>query len=333
MRSKRINTILSILLLGILAISCAPSPEAGSEQVNSETSSEVSSEEAVVEETTEEVVEETAEETSSGGLNVTVSIVPQKYFVERVGGDHVTVNIMVEPGNSPATYEPQASQMTALSEADLYFSIGVPFEKSWMDKIEVANSEMTIVDLSANLEKMPMTSIKNAASGEIDEKEGILDPHVWLSPENAKVMSETIYETLAEADPEYEGEYQANLDAFLQDIDDLEVSIKSALEGIQSNQFMVFHPAWGYFARDFGLEQLAIEIEGSEPSAQELASIINEAKEEKIQVIFGQPEFSTKTVEYIAEEINGQVILISPLVENWLENLQNVANTFAEVLK
>ena len=156
---------------------------------------------------------------------------------------------------------------------------------------------------------------------------------MWTSPENVKVMSETIYQTLSEIDPAHEADYAANLANFQQDIDDLEDEIEANLEGITSNKFIVFHPAWAYFARDFGLEQIAIEIEGSEPSAQELAGIIDEAKEENIQVVFGQPEFSTKTADYIAEEINGQVILISPLAEDWLENLRGVGTTFGEVLK
>ena len=325
MRSKKLNTILSILLLGILAISCATTTEASSEQVDTEpvSEAETSSDKVSSESGSEEEVVSSDEQASDEPVNVTVSIVPEKYFVERVGGEHVNVNIMVEPGNSPATYEPQTSQMTALSEADLYFSISVPFEKSWMEKIAAANTEMQVVDISANLEKLSMSSSKS----------GTLDPHVWTSPENVKVMSETIYQTLSEIDPAHEAEYAANLATFQQDIDDLEDEIEANLEGITSNKFIVFHPAWAYFARDFGLEQIAIEIEGSEPSAQELASIIDEAKEENIQVVFGQPEFSTKTADYIAEEINGQVILISPLAENWLENLRGVGTTFGEVLK
>jgi zinc transport system substrate-binding protein len=284
------------------------------------------------------------QEATSDGLQVTVSIVPEKYFVERVGGEHVAVNVMVGPGESPHTYEPKTSQMTALSESNLYFSIGVEFEDAWMERIAAANSDMEIIDISANLDKMAMTSEHHHEGEESSEEaheeeheeehheEGNLDPHVWTSPENAKVMSETIYEALAEADPAHADEFQANLESFIEDIDKLEAEIESGLANIESTKFIVFHPAWGYFARDFGLEQIAIEIEGSEPSAQELAGIIDEAIEEDAQVVFAQPEFSTKTAEYIASEINGRVILISPLAENWLENLQIVADSFAEAL-
>jgi zinc transport system substrate-binding protein len=340
MRSKKLNSIPAILLLGILAISCATTPEASSEQVDSEVVSEeqVSSDEASSEPASEEAPS-SEDETSSEPVNVTVSIVPEKYFVDRVGGEHVNVNIMVEPGNSPHTYEPKAEQMTALSKANVYFAIGVDFESAWMDKIAAANTEMEIVDISANLEKIPMNfghhheGEEETEAEEAEEEETSIDPHVWTSPENVKDMSEVIYQTLAEVDPANEADYAANLAAFQQDIDELEAEIEGNLVGITSTKFIVFHPAWQYFARDFGLEQLAIEIEGSEPSAQELAGIIDEALEENIQVVFGQPEFSTKTADYIAEEINGEVILISPLAEDWLENLRGVSNSFAEVLK
>ena len=271
---------------------------------------------------------------STGAFNVTVSILPEKYFVERIGGESVSVNVMVGPGDSPHTYEPKSDQMTALSHSALYFAIGVDFENAWMDRIAAANPGMKIVDVSAGLEKIPMTSHhhagETAAAGSADT--GELDPHVWTSPENVKAIAKTIYQALAESDPAHQAEYQTNLDAFLQDIDGLESDIQASLTNISSNTFIVFHPSWGYFARDFGLEQIPIEIQGSEPSAQELAGIIDEAKAENAKVIFGQPEFSSRTADYIAREINGQVILIDPLAEDWLENLRGVAKTFAQVL-
>jgi zinc transport system substrate-binding protein len=302
MKTRISSMIIALLLAGMLA-ACAPAEKAASDQ-----------------------------------LNVTVSILPEKYFVERIGGDAVAVNVMVGPGDSPHTYEPKTDQMTALSKSALFFTIGVEYETAWMDRFTAANPDMQIIDLSAKLEKIPMVAHHHHEEGEHageeeDEEEGGLDPHVWTSPENVKSMSQTIYETLAAADPNHQAEYQANLETFIKDIDQLEADIRANLSGIDSAKFIVFHPSWGYFARDFGLEQVAIEIEGSEPSAQELATIIDEAKEENAKVIFGQPEFSTKTAEYIAQEVNGKVLLIDPLAENWLENLRAVSGTFGEVLK
>jgi zinc transport system substrate-binding protein len=269
-----------------------------------------------------------------GKLNVMVSIVPQRYFVERIGGEYVTVSVMVEPGNSPATYEPKPEQLKALSDAAAYFSIGVPFENAWLDKIAETNKDMLMVDTIADIERMPMGAHHHddGDEEEHDHEEGAPDPHVWLSPELVKVQGQAIYEALAQLDPAHKDAYKTNLDAFVADIDQLEADIQATLSGLKSNKFMVFHPAWGYFAHDFGLEQIPVEVGGQEPSAQELAHLIEEAKEEGIQVVFAQPEFSTSDAETIAKEIGGEVLLISPLASDWLANMRTVAQTFANVL-
>jgi zinc transport system substrate-binding protein len=182
---------------------------------------------------------------------------------------------------------------------------------------------------------MPMAAHHHDEEGEQeehDQEEGAPDPHVWVSPELVKVQSQAIYEALAKLDPAHEAEYKTNLDAFVADIDQLEADIKATLSGLKSKKFMVFHPAWGYFAHDFGLEQIPVEVGGQEPSAQELAHLIEEAKEEGIQVVFAQPEFSTEDAETIAQEIGGEVLLISPLAPDWLQNMRTVAQTFANAL-
>ena len=268
-------------------------------------------------------------------LTVSVSVLPQKYFVERIGGDLVDVNVMVGPGDSPHSYEPKASQMTALSDSAVYFSIGVEFEHAWLNRIAGANPEMLIVDLTQGLKLLPAIAHDDEdvvdADAEADHEEE-MDPHVWTSPANGAAMAQTIADTLAELDPQHAETYRANLEVFLADIGQLQSEIDAALEKLDSRQFMVFHPAWGYFAQEFGLQQIPIEAAGSEPSAAELVSLIAEAKAENITVIFAQPEFSTRSADYIASEIGGKVILISPLAEDWLDNLRLVAETFAEEL-
>ncbi|NWF79405.1 MAG: zinc ABC transporter substrate-binding protein [Chloroflexi bacterium] len=255
-------------------------------------------------------------------LQVMVSILPQKYFVERVGGDRVEVAVMVEPGASPATYEPKPEQLTALSQAKAYFSIGVPFEQAWLERIQSANPAMLLVDTAAGIERMPM-----GAGGENR------DPHIWLSPTLVKTQAQTIADALAQIDPEYATAYQSRLDGFHADIDTLDAGIRQTLDGVSQRKFMVFHPSWGYFARDYGLEQIPIEIGGQEPSAAELAALIERAQAEQIKVIFAQPQFSTRDAETIASQIGGEVLLIDPLNPDWLGNLQTVAETFARVMK
>lgn len=269
-------------------------------------------------------------------LNVTVSILPQKYFVERIGGENVAVNVMVKPGSSPHTYEPKPEQLRAVSKAAAYFSIGVGFENAWLDRIaSAAGSEMLMVDTAQGIERMPMVAHHYEEEGEghaYDEGLQNPDPHIWTSPGLVRIQAQTIYEALARIEPEHKAAYQANLQGFLQDIDGLDGDIRGTLKGMDSRKFMVFHPAWSYFARDYGLEMVPIEIGGQEPSAAELAALITEAKKEGIRVIFAQPEFSTRDAETIAKEIGGEVLLISPLAPDWLDNLRRVAVTFARVL-
>ena len=155
---------------------------------------------------------------------------------------------------------------------------------------------------------------------------------IWTSPAAGSIIAKGVYSTLAGIDPQHKDDYSANLDDLLRDIEQLQEDITASLTGIEVGKFMVFHPGWSYFAQEFGLEQIPIEIGGSEPSANELANLIDTAKKENIRVIFAQPEFSTQSADYIASEIGGRVILISPLAENWLENLRQVAITFSEVL-
>ena len=133
-------------------------------------------------------------------------------------------------------------------------------------------------------------------------------------------------------DPAHEATFKNNLDVFVAEIETLQEDTQETLAGLDSDKFMVFHPAWGYFAREFGLQQIPIEVGGQEPSAAELAALIQTAREENIRVILAQPEFSIRSAETIAQEIDGEVLLISALNPDWLSNMRDVAETFAEVL-
>ncbi len=290
-------------------------------------------------------------------LDITVSILPQKYFVERIGGESVNVNVMVQPGESPHTYEPKPQQLRSLAEAEAYLSIGVSFEKAWMDRLKAANPKMPIIDTTQGMKLLPMVAHhhhdhhhgegrhqheqehehdETGNKGEEKAAEKLkenFDPHVWLSPQRVKIQAQTIYQTLVELAPENQAQYRAALDEFLADIEQLDAEIRQSLAGIQQRKFMVFHPSWGYFADDYGLEMISIEVGGQEPSAAEVAQLISQAKAENIRVIFVQPEFSTRSAEAIAQEINGEVIVINPLMYNWLEEMRRVTQKFAQVLR
>jgi zinc transport system substrate-binding protein len=248
-------------------------------------------------------------------ISVWVSIVPQKYFVERIGGDRVDVEIMVPPGFSPATYEPRPSQVEALATADMYVQIGVPFEDAWMSRVRASNRVMLVVDQSQGIDRIDGT-----------------DPHIWLSPNLVKEQARTISEALVGLDRDNEGFYHDNFEDFLVDLDELDARIERGLSGLETRKFIVFHPAWSYFAEDYDLEMIPVQVGGGDPSATEMAELIGIARAGDIKVIFAQPEFSTQSAETIAREIDGRVLLISPLAPDWMENLARVADTFAEVL-
>ncbi|MGC9356428.1 MAG: metal ABC transporter solute-binding protein, Zn/Mn family [Anaerolineae bacterium] len=268
-------------------------------------------------------------------MQVTVSIVPQQYFVERIGGEHVEVNVMVLPGANPATYEPKPDQLTALSQSRAYFSIGVPFEKVWLERFASANEDMLVVDTAAGITRLPMAT-EHHHEGEEGEEGGTEienpDPHIWLSPDLVKVQAQNIHDALVRLDPEHAKDYGQNLASFLADIETLDTEIRETLSDLDNRKFIVFHPSWGYFAQDYDLEMLPIEVGGQEPSAAELVALIEETRKENIRVIFAQPEFSTRAAETLADEIEGEVLLISPLAYEWMENLRQVADTFARVL-
>ena len=265
-------------------------------------------------------------------LHVMVSIAPQKYFVERIGNEYVTVNMMVPPGAEPHTFEPKPAQLKALSHSSAYMRIRIDFESAWMDKIKAANPKMLIVDTTQGIQRMPMTAdYHEEGKAHTDQGEN-LDPHIWLSPPLVKVQARTIANALIQLDAKHKQVYQANLERFLADIDTLDADVREALEGVKNRKFIVFHPSWGYFARDYGLEMIPIQVGGQEPSAAELGALITKAQQEGIKVVFAEPEFSTQSADTIAREIGGQVLLLNPLSSDWLNNLRTVANTFAKVL-
>ncbi len=271
-------------------------------------------------------------------IPVTVSIEPQKYFVERIGGDRFTVNVMVPTGTDPHTYEPKPNQMQALANSKVYFKIGGDLENAWIPRLLAANSKLNIVDTSQNIEKIPIVDHHHDHGHDDKEKAKsstgeTLDSHIWLSPQRVKQQAQTIYQSLVKLDPQHKAEYEANLKQFTKDIDNLDQDIRQQLSGLKHKTFMVFHPEWGYFAKDYGLTMVAIEVEGNEPSAAELADIIKEAKENQIKVIFTQPEFSPQTSNAIAQEIGAKVVPISAFSSDWLNNMRQVSQTLATELK
>ena len=275
---------------------------------------------------------------ASEKLTVYVSIEPQRYFVQQIGKELVSVEVMVHPGASPATYEPKPKQMARLSRTKIYFAIGVPFERVWLPKISAANPGMVMVHTDQGIEKLTMTAHHHHEKGRHVHEEGEAapggdDPHIWLSPPLVKIQAGAIRTALQTMDPTHHEVYEANYQGFVSQIGALDAKLKKILEGKQGLRFMVFHPSWGYFAKAYGLEQIPIEIEGKTPKPGQLKEMIEHAREERIQVIFVQPQFSTKSAALIAKAIGGQVAFADPLASDWKANLYEVANKFKAALR
>ena len=267
-------------------------------------------------------------------LAVFVSIPPQKYFLQQIGKQRVDVQIMVQPGASPATYEPKPRQMAAISRTQSYFAIGVPFEKTWLPKIAAANPNMRVVHTDHGIQKIPMAGHQHKAE-QHDGKDhpGEPDPHIWLSPALVIVQARTIMMALQEIDPSHRSVYESNTNAFVAKLVDLDADLKNIFAGKQGFQFMVFHPAWGYFAQAYGLQQVPVETEGKNSKPARLKELIGLARAKNIKIIFAQPQFSSKSAELVANEIGGQVIFADPLALNWPQNLREVAQKFRAALK
>ena len=261
-------------------------------------------------------------------INAVVSILPEKTFVKAIGGDKVNITLMVAPGSSPHTYEPKPSQMKSIAKADLYFAMGVEFENVWLGKFQDLNPNMQTVDLSNGIPKREMQAhAKHACHGHDEHKKDI---HTWTTPDNVKIMVENIYKALSKYDPENEAYYKKNLETYSAQIAQTHNKIMEILTSLpKGSKFMVFHPSWGYFAHAYGLEQLSVEIEGKSPKPKELMALMKEAKKQKIQAIFTQPEFSDATAKIIANELSISVIKVSPLNPKWSENLIGIAKAIA----
>ncbi len=257
----------------------------------------------------------------SDRLVVAVSVLPQLELVQAVGGDTVEVVVMVPPGAAPHTYEVKPDQMVLLSKAVMYAKVGsgLQFELVWMDKLAKINSKMLIVDCARGIQLEEMSD-DHAHEDYVDE----LDPHIWLSVKNAQIMVKNICRGLVEIDPGNAAYYEENRDAYLDKLSQLDRDLEQGLAGVQNRTFIVFHPAFGYFARDYGLRQVAIEQNGKEPTADYIVRLIDEARAANIKVVFVSAQFNSRSAEIIAREIGGRVAMVDPLAMDYVANMRSI---------
>lgn len=271
----------------------------------------------------------------NGKINVVVSILPQKQFVEKIGGKKVNVTVLIPPGFSPATYEPTPEQIKAVSQADVYFRIGIiGFEQTQLDKLTSVNPEMKVIDTSENMSyrQLEAHSHEEKEPEDHDDEEGS-DPHVWLSPKLVISQAEVIRDTLADLYPQDKKSFEAGFLAFQSELQQLDSDLAIAFAPIKGKTMLVFHPAFGYLADEYGFHQEHFEIEGKEPTISQINNIANMAKREGVKVIFVQKQFSQSSAQALAQEIDGSVVQIDPLDPDYISNMRHIATTITTELK
>ena len=252
---------------------------------------------------------------SNAKPTVTVTIPPYQYFVDKIAGDKVDVNVMVSNGNNPETYEPNAQQMMELSNSALYLKVGsIGFEQTWIKKLQDNAPDMKVIDTSVGIKPAQTPG-------------GNIDPHVWMSCKNARIISSNIFKALCQLEPENKTFFQKNYQQLLSSIDRQDSIIRKSFKDNPEmvRKFVIYHPILTYFARDYQLEQLAIEEEGREPSAAQLKSLIERARKQKIRYCLIQAEFANRNTTTFIKESQTKAMDINPLQADWANAMKEVS--------
>lgn len=257
---------------------------------------------------------------------VVVSILPQAYFVDRIADGRVKPMVLVGPGQSPHAYEPGPRQMAELSSAPIWLTIGVDFEKALKPKIASLYPRLTIVDTTVGIKYRQLEAHHH--EGEVaevgDAQESGPDQHVWLGRQAALAMAGNIRDALSRYDPEGSPTYSRNHDAFVKDINAVFDSLKTGLSPLHGKQVFVYHPSFGYFLDEFGIDQEAVETGGKEPTQKNLSALIAEARADGAKIIFVQPQFPASAAKTVAAAIGGVVVEIDALAPDWLDNIRRI---------
>lgn len=285
-----VKNILSLLILQLALFSCHTSPKKPAEKI------------------------------------VFASILPLQYFTDQITGKSYTCEVMVPPGVGPETYNPTPRQMAEMSKAGAYFANGfLGFEEAYLNKFQSINPGLTFINTSTGVN---LIHAEGHDHGDVQHEKGV-DPHTWSSPEGARIIARNIFDGMVKIDPANKEKFQANLDKLLAKIDSIDGAVKTILSNIPSRTFMVFHPALGYFARQYGFEQLSIEFEGKVPTPRHIQNIVLQAKSQKIAYIMIQKEFDIENAEIVSNETGSKIIQIDPLAYDWPNEMISLARKMA----
>lgn len=269
----------------------------------------------------------TSQKDGSSQIKAVTTIAPLGDFVRSVGGDRVQVTVLVPPGADPHTFELSPSQIRDVENADVYMENGAGLE-SWMDNILKVNPKMIVVDTSNGISLITGTEGEDMAGNS-----KAVDTHIWLTPRDAMIQVRNICDGLVQIDPSNKDYYINNRDDYIKKLKDLDAYLNKTFAGKKEKKFIVLHPAWTYFARDYGLTQIAIEAEEKEPGPRYLAEVVDTAKVNNITTVFVEPQYNPKSAEVIAGEINGKVVSIDDLAPNYIDNLRSVGEKIAQSLR
>ncbi|MCI5197461.1 MAG: ABC transporter substrate-binding protein [Candidatus Electrothrix sp. AW5] len=268
-------------------------------------------------------------------LPVFVSIAPQKWLVEQIGGDLVSTNVLLDKGQEPHTYQPSPEKIASLFRSRLYFTIGMPFEEHIAQKITNRKGRkatgVQLIDITTGIHKLAMNTHDHDHHRPALAQEHA-DPHVWLDPRNGEKMASVITEALTATDPTHAATYQQNYTKLKERLARLHQDLKQQLTPLQGATFFVFHPAFGYLAHAYHLQQQAVEIEGKSPSPKQLYTLVRQAKKKNVKVLFVQPQFDKKNASIVARAIQGQLVELNPLREDIEQNLREMAKAMQTAL-
>ncbi len=257
---------------------------------------------------------------------ICVSIAPQAYFVQRIAGDAFKINVLVPAGAGPETFDPSPDDMKKFANARVcFFSGGLSFENMLAEKFADLKSGPLMVNISEGV-----GLIKE--EGHHEHSHSGTDPHYWMSPREVKRVASNIHKTLSEMDPGQRQVYDKNLSAFLADLDSLDSTMVRSFSDLKTRKFVLFHPSLGYLARDYHLEQLALEFEGKQPSTRQLRTLVDMARKENINTVFLQIQFDLHTIETFSGEIGARLITIDPLSGDWLQNMYRITSLLKEAM-
>ena len=268
---------------------------------------------------------------SNKTTDITTSIPPQKYFIEQLIGTETPINVMITSGNNHANYEPTPKQLQAITTSKIYVKIGeLGFENIWLGKILELNPSIIIVSLSDSIS--PIYGGESCDHDDHHSHEEGIDPHIWTSPKTVKSIIPNLANALTKLYPDKRELIAKNLTQLTLKISSLNKRLDEVTRNAKTKKFIIFHPGYAYLARDYGLEQIAIEKDGKEPSAGYLVELINLAKESSIKTIFIQEEFDKRNGELLAKSIKGEFVIVNPMNENWFEEMNSMIDKLDKAL-